>query len=202
MSIKFILLLTFLGWNTSFGFQEKVNIDYDSVIEWARKRPLVKNDFKGIRPEESGLTEALSFIFISIDVKPGNTGKYKCDFRAYFRPSISWSIPNMYDSLLLHEQIHFDMCELIARKLRLFFRDGVSPSELSKVNDKYDSMIAELMEMSNLYDIETFGIYYLAQVKWKKKIDEELEGLRNYELKDGIELYRLKGVQPINGKPK
>lgn len=160
-------------------------------IEWNSKRKLEKTDFKGVCPVDRGLTEALSSIFIKVNYEVASTSKYRCNFKAYFQPNKSWSIPNMYDSLLLHEQIHFDMCELIARKLRLFFQDGVSPSELSKVNDKYDSMITELMEMSNLYDIETFGIYYPAQVKWKKWIDKELQQLSEYELIDGAELYRI-----------
>jgi hypothetical protein len=203
--IRFIFFLL-INLPFCFGAQEINEGNSDLNIEWSRERPLNKTDFKADftdeRPTDSDGIEALSSIYIKIDFEGSAAGKFRCSFKAYFRPNDSWSTPNMQDSLLLHEQIHFNICELIARKLRARYKEEVNASDISNVYEDYNKMMKELMGMSNLYDIETFGIYYPAQVKWKKKIDEELEQLRDYELKNGIELYRLKRVRPINRKPK
>ena len=88
------------------------------------------------------------------------------DVTTYFYPQLSWkknSKENNQD-LLKHEQLHWDISELYARKLRAAYKKYI-PQKNQK----------ERLQAQNAYDLETkHGLLKDAQEKWSDKIREEL----------------------------
>jgi len=87
------------------------------------------------------------------------------------------------DTVLNHEQLHFDIQELYARKLRKVMREEIRPGkQLSrKALRLFKKIHKELDKCQTAYDKETrHGIDAEAQQEWDQKIREELESLKEY----------------------
>ncbi len=90
-------------------------------IAWDVSRKLAWEDFKG-KPFKTAWAAATTASGISYEYTGRETkGGYELEFSvgAYFYPEKSWYQPHLCDALVLsHEQLHFDISELFARKLR------------------------------------------------------------------------------------
>jgi predicted secreted Zn-dependent protease len=98
----------------------------------------------------------------------------------------AWSKDTVSVRVLQHEQLHFDIAEVYARKIRQ------AVDSLRRINVKtigtYSSEIKKLLAMRNetdsLYDEQTsHGVYWNEQLVWNQKILKELEALNNYAVK-------------------
>src|SRR5690606_34314099 len=94
--------------------------------------------------------------------------------------SESWTKDRTNADLLAHEQAHFDITELHARKLRLAFSllpDGcVLNSE--QISDLVNPIYAESDKMQTDYDKTTrHGLDKAAQEQWEILISESLKAL-------------------------
>ena len=82
------------------------------------------------------------------------------------------------DYILSHEQGHFDIAEIFARKLhkemsKYRFNKKTYQKDLKKI---YDAVTEEKTEIQNNYDRETnHSINKREQAEWLKKIKEMLE---------------------------
>jgi hypothetical protein len=172
----------------------------DSVIEWSIDRKLTKADFKDTKASIAGFS-ALSKIRFNRTAKTLPNKKYEFSIRVFFYPYKSWSVKNMTERLLLHEQVHFNMAELAVRKMRAYLRDRVI------TDNNFDSVILHLDKMDKDFDLETikydnetmFSELESEQLRWKNEIDAQLVKLKEHELKDGIELYKYREL--IQQKP-
>lgn len=95
---------------------------------------------------------------------------------SFFDCSRSWFDKSHLDNdILEHEQIHFDITELIARRLRKkihLYSKAMSPSSLQL---EYKSSLYSLNDIQEKYDSETdHGRLYKKQVEWKERIQKEL----------------------------
>lgn len=96
---------------------------------------------------------------------------------ANFYPKRSWVKPaKKTPELLAHEQLHFDISELYARKLLNAFEGYVEMrnirTDLKQIYSKIESM---RNKMQTRYDKETnHGLDKTVQKKWNKKICEAL----------------------------
>lgn len=87
------------------------------------------------------------------------------------------------DYVLKHEQGHFDITELFARKLNkavgeLVKKKNVKQSEFSSV---YKKLMKEKTELQNEYDTETDNSRNkVKQEEWLKKINQGLIDYENY----------------------
>jgi hypothetical protein len=169
-------------------------------IHWTVERRLTKDDFKGRVPAG---TEHASSSWITIDAEwECNGAALVASARATFDPSRSWWRPsqgNIWGStgervsssraqqdarrslaerdvqLLEHEQLHFDLAEAIARKIRSKFGDFKNACADPYAADPVRDMIAradrELQEEQQRYDRETIhGINTRAQEQWSRRI--------------------------------
>lgn len=89
-------------------------------------------------------------------------------------------------AILGHEQLHFDIAEVYARKIRKAI-DSLRRKNVKTINN-YSVEIAKLMkrrhEIDSLYDEQTsHGTYGNEQSEWKQKILKELEELNDYAVK-------------------
>ncbi len=90
----------------------------DSLIVWTESRPLQWTDFSGAVKEDSKydaeVFAEVQYRYIFLDKK-----HFKFDVFATFNKNTSWSkTAKQSEGLLKHEQMHFDLAELYARKLK------------------------------------------------------------------------------------
>ena len=106
---------------------------------------------------------------------------------SFFNPQSSWVVPeSKNDYLLSHEQLHFDITELHARKLRKYLADlsvdqlGKRPKEV--LNSFYTRIEKERGAMQNKYDRETnHSLNKEAEAKWQQYVKDELNKLKDYQ---------------------
>ncbi len=81
-------------------------------------------------------------------------------------------------SLLEHEQIHFDIAELAARKARAYVsKQTIVPGNVNEmILSAYDLGVSFMKETNEQFDNETHhGFLESPQNQWRKRIDDELE---------------------------
>jgi predicted secreted Zn-dependent protease len=154
------------------------------VIEWKEGSRLNWEDFKG-GPPESAKNAALTSSRILINFHYSqNALQYAINCQ--FDKNRSW-VRVRNEHILAHEQGHFDITEVHARKLNKAMKEyRFRPASVSKdVNEIYQRIVNELQEMQNTYDRETdHSRNFPQQREWEQKIKKELDDFklhRNYE---------------------
>lgn len=115
--LKFSILSAVIISALSFSFRpiERLDLQPKDVITWSPDVKLTWNDFKA-DPEMGNPHAAISNLGIRAPMK-GPPAEARID--AYFDPQKSWVKPEKdVPHLLAHEQGHFDITEIYARKLR------------------------------------------------------------------------------------
>ena len=107
------------------------------------------------------------------------------EVHAYFYPEQSWVKKGKETpTLLAHEQLHFDISELYARKMRKWL-SAFQPKtineakiELKKIHTQVE---AERVKMQKAYDKETnHGVLPEEQKRWQKEVNQALELLAEF----------------------
>ncbi len=148
-------------------------------IPWVATRKLSWADFRGTPPESRRVAATTaSGISYSYRTK-GPSGQYRLEFEvtALFYPRQSWYHRELCDSLVLgHEQLHFDITELYARRMRaLLERDTFGPDVKAEVRRIFKRLNRELSEFQARYDRETdFSRDREAQARWNAEIAAKL----------------------------
>ncbi|WP_156176282.1 hypothetical protein [Hymenobacter terrenus] len=90
-------------------------------------------------------------------------------------------------STLAHEQIHFDLAELIVRKVRRRIADGIRAGEdifSSEVNADIQCLLTEYNPLNDLYDDDVNfrapAVEAAAQRRWTLQVASELRALSPY----------------------
>lgn len=116
-------------------------------------------------------------------------GKIELNYevRGFFNPNSSWVDPKSKtnDYLLQHEQLHFDITELHARKLRKKLAElrieqlGKNPK--SSLNKLYEDIEKERAAMQLKYDRESnHSINKEGEAKWQNFVKRELKKFENF----------------------
>jgi hypothetical protein len=152
--------------------------DSDEIL-WRSERKLVWADFKGSVDTSSNAEALTSWKIKIIDTNFENDlPKYK--LACYFIKSESWTKTN--DKIVLeHEQLHFNIAEIFARKIRKTF-DSLN---IKKCNTEstyieiYSRLGKSCYDYQHKYDSE---VYFdsIQQKKWKTKVNVELERLKKF----------------------
>lgn len=151
----------------------------DSIVYWSESRKLHWNDFQGKIPISYGKDRAGSSLSISPKYNYGDV-RVLC----YFDIMTSWKRDTSL-FLLQHEQLHFDIFELYARKIRkeVSFLTNCKKLNFEKFNNVTDSLFRECGLTNELYDQETsHSLIRVKQIEWEKKIAKDLETLKEYEV--------------------
>jgi predicted secreted Zn-dependent protease len=109
--------------------------------------------------------------------------KIEHQVRCFFIKSKSWKKEGVSETLLQHEQLHFDIAELFARKLRKDLSRKTSINDNNEIYFKgiYKNVINECIAMQLQYDRETnHSRNRQFQVLWEGAIQEKLQQLSNY----------------------
>jgi hypothetical protein len=154
-----------------------------SYIDWSDHGRLSWNDFKG-NAKNWGYVSALTASAIEY--------KYDCDgediavnAKAIFIPSESWvkkESKNQY--ILAHEQLHFDITEVYARKLRMRLTKEVKDcDDVYKISKIADKVMEEWKQEQKKYDMETkHSINKEMQAFWLDKVAGDLKVYAAYAL--------------------
>ena len=163
------MFFVFLSLTTHCPAQE----DYD-VIPWSSDLKLSWTDFKGKPTNEraaaitaSGVTYRFSSEVLGDEVE--------IDFTvvAHFYPNKSWYNAKLVNSTILeHEQRHFDITEIFARKMRKLMATTKFTKHVRKeVKAIYKEINAQMHEFQNEYDKDTnFSRNLNGQELWNEKI--------------------------------
>ncbi len=175
--IFFFILLLFAAENSFSQEQEK--------IEWEDGQKLIWADFKGIPKQgvayEANTNSGISFSW-SYSTENGQP-VLKYEVVTNFFPQLSWVKQNEKDMYLLgHEQLHFDISELHARKLRKAIDEYEIGRNIRRdLNRLYESIEKDRVAMQNLFDAETIhSTDKDAEAGWRKFVEEELAKLSDY----------------------
>jgi hypothetical protein len=151
----------------------------DSLKCWSSTDQLKWSDFKGEPPGDgNSYFRALSWCRVEPILIRKNKG-FSYRIKSVFNRYKSWKTDTA-GYLLAHEQLHFDITELLARKLRKAIEAAPDPT-----GEAFDPVIQKLYQecayMQDAYDEDTaHGIIAESQAAWKKKVCLELEQLKEY----------------------
>jgi hypothetical protein len=153
----------------------------EPIILWNAAYKLSWKDFKA-KPNTNSSAVAitasgLTFGF-SIDEVDKKVVRFSTEIETHFYPEQSWYKPGeVTPHVLGHEQLHFDITELHARK----FRKRVSRLKTSQTIAKelralHRTINQELAAFQNKYDVETnYSRHVEQQAYWQKFVAEELQ---------------------------
>lgn len=154
-----------------------------NLIEWNAARRLTWNDFKAA-PDKNSTNAALTSSSINIEFGYTNTS-LKYNIKCRFDQKLSWGrVKNDY--ILAHEQGHFDIAEIHARKLNKQLKEYKFNERTvgRDVNKIYENVMREHHAFQSQYDEETnYSRNPENQNRWNNKIAgslKELEPFQNY----------------------
>lgn len=170
------------------GLQNKILLAQEkdaNAVVWSKNRKLAWSDFKYDVNSDSILIGekaiiAPAFIY---DIIRTNSLRYGVHIELYREGSVT--IDTVSVDLLGHEQLHFDIAECFARKMRQKFAElyGKGCNNADLYNQVIDSIYNEYVLFQNQYDRETgHSVLRAQQVLWNKKVEAMLDDMKEYEL--------------------
>jgi|SRR5690554_7817435 len=148
-------------------------------IPWREDRKLRWSDFQQ-RPDTKSPFAAMSVTGIHIKYSSSLSKKQVVldySVESFFEPKKSWSKPEKQSQHILnHEQIHFDITELHARKLRKNLQNGrFSRKVKNEVEQIYLRIEGQRKAMQQKFDAETkHSLNVEKQLVWERFISKEL----------------------------
>jgi len=171
-------------------------------IPWSQSRKLTNHDYKAVDPHKSkSAYGALTHHKISISYTI-SAGSIEYEVTEYFVPDSSWMklytgpkiTPqekdiNHYQATrgLSHEQGHFDLGEIYARRLSAALTHYGRKSNEDQLADTINTLLKEMARVENTYDRETLHSQdSLAQDHWNHKIAQMLDSLSGFRNVRGV----------------
>lgn len=151
-----------------------------NLIEWTAARKLTWDDFKA-SPDPASSNAALTSSSINVEFGYDDE-ELQYTIKCRFDKHKSW-VRVRNAAILQHEQGHFDMAEIHARKLNQALKGYRFNAKTvsDDVNRIYDSVMVLHHAAQNEYDRETdFSRNKEKQAVWLKKIAEDLQASRPY----------------------
>jgi len=182
---KQLILLFLFCLNCNFSIAQDSNLGNSvksfgaDTILWQRDSLLSFSDFK---KKPSGSFQGLTYSGLYLDMKQEDQFvKVYCYVLFICKESF---LKDSSESLLKHEQLHFDITELYARKMRQQLSQKNPDKEKSisaAIQKTYNSLVIDLNSEQNRYDKETIhGTNEIKQLQWIDSIHKQLNQLENY----------------------
>jgi hypothetical protein len=154
---------------------------------WSARRPLMWSDYRAAPPARRDAS-ALTSYALSFD-NDCTGGRYHVRIVAAFLQEKSWVDPTVLAQrdvsrlTLQHEQTHFDLAELHARKMRKAIAALADPCAMTEDQRRavVSPFIDEDRETQRRYDRETSnGRDVRWQAEWIRNVSLQLDALRRY----------------------
>jgi hypothetical protein len=176
--MKWIFAVCFLITNMLFG----------QKIYWDEGRKLTWNDFKSNINRKGG-DNVVAYTncgwIYSYEKSSDPKAPVKIKVETVFNIDKSWKdVKRINDYVLLHEQKHFDVAEVFARKLRKEISEKIrTSSDFDKYfKGIYNRILKEYQDFQRAYDGETKnGMVEEKQSEYNRIIAEELENYKSYK---------------------
>ncbi|WP_051878608.1 DUF922 domain-containing protein [Chryseobacterium sp. FH1] len=168
--LSFVLILGFAN------AQDKIFWDKNRKLEWT--------DFQSGAKPTGSKTAATTFCGISYLLN-SSTKKFsskQVKIQSFFVPFKSWAhLEHKTDVILMHEQSHFDIAELFARRFRKLISDkNLDAKSLQKHYERiYDDYKAYQQDYET---VTNHGRIRDKQYEYSRKIDEEIEELSDFKI--------------------
>ena len=184
--MKRIILLNFLV----FTFVQLLPLTgFGQLVPWRADYLLSWDDFQGPCPHNNYAAETRWDYRYNSHYGPNGT--ITVTVTCSFDKQKSWKDPkaNLTAQLLLHEQLHFYVAEIFARKMRRDFKNYCathrqSPNTGKDLEQIYQKLKTESDNYQSDYDNATnHGIKIDIQEEWRKKIIAGLRELSEFEVK-------------------
>ncbi len=159
----------------------------DHSMTWTESLKLTWDNFKDQPDPNSDVVaitaSGLTFQY-TIQKENDEIIGFTTEVKTSFYPEKSWVKPESTNPhILSHEQLHFDITALHARK----FKQQLSKLKVSKnlveiLDSIHYQIQADLKMMQNLYDTETdFSRNIKVQAHWEQRVQEELLKLSGFK---------------------
>ncbi len=155
----------------------------DQAFAWSTRRRLAWDDFQGSPPSEGSEGAKTSYTLYSAWKCKGDVFEFRVI--AGFRPRDSWVKAIVLNdsaqrrSVLRHEQTHFDLAEVHARRMWRVFRDLSRPCAKAdaELNGLAQRLAQEEKAEQRRYDGETdHGLLADQQAAWSRDVARRLGG--------------------------
>jgi len=164
------------------------NILFAQKIVWQEGLKLNWSNFKSNINNQRG-TNVVAYTncgWVYSVVKSSNPkSPVKIKIETIFNEDKSWKdVKKINDYVLGHEQKHFDIAEVFARKLRKEVQEKIKTSGDFNKNFQavYNRLLNDYRNFQVLYDKDTkHGMDEAKQTEYDQKISEELENLKSYK---------------------
>jgi hypothetical protein len=175
-----LLLYSFIGLLLLLPGRVAAQDKDEEVLSWSATRKLTWADYKATPdPESDAAASTTTYLSIEYQI---SSNSFSFTIKSRFSKDRSWG--RHKDAYILsHEQGHFDIAEIFARKLHkemseYKFNNRTYQKDLKKI---YEKVTYEKEEMQNEYDRETrHSINREKQAEWLKKIEKLLEEYADY----------------------
>lgn len=171
--ILILIPLFFLGFTKA---QEKIFWDENRKLEWV--------DFQSKTQPNTSKTAATTFCGISYLLN-SSTKKFtskQVKIESFFVPSKSWAhLEHRTNLILMHEQSHFDIAELFARRFRKIISDKTMDAKA--LQKYYTEIYDDYKNYQQDYETATnHGRIREKQFEYSAKIDAEIEKLSDFKI--------------------
>lgn len=164
------------------------NVLWGQRIEWKEDKKLIWSNFKSKVNNQRG-KDIVAYThcgWVSSVVKSTNPkGDAKVSIETIFNEDKSWKDEKrINDYVLNHEQKHFDIAEIYARKMRkeIFAKIKTSGDYDKYFQTIYNHTIKDYKNFQALYDgVTEHGMNREKQSEYDVIISDELEQLKNYQ---------------------
>lgn len=160
------------------------------MVFWYPERPLVIEDFRADTANRPFQAVTHSGVFYYMQHTPYSKEIFIMT-RARFSPDYSYFRRYEVDSLdldvLAHEQLHFDISEIYARRLyKALIEMKHNPGDIeSTAMPAFNSIRQKLSIKQDQYDADVYE-HPEHQQKWRTWVEMELDRLAEYAVKEGM----------------
>ncbi len=152
----------------------------ENRLTWNENKRLRWDDFSG-KVNDTSRFDAESYAEVKFDYIFNSPRNFRFTVKAIFNRG-TWWIKQRHksDELLKHEQVHFDIAELYARKLQLAFDTYQYTSNFrNEICEVFNKVKKHYHQTQQLYDEETnHAIVASNQRQWEILIKEELDKMK------------------------
>jgi len=165
---------------------EYTNYKDADTIRWKAEYELKWDDFQGQPDPASSFSAQSNCMFSFKSMVEYKSGVMKLSLFLYpcFTKKASWvRSGNKQDGLLQHEQLHFDICELYIRKLRMKISSLNLPitEPGTLIGVEFNEAWKDYQKAQALYDEESqHGIIERVQKRWEDEIKTQLNELAEF----------------------
>jgi len=166
-----------------------LGLKQDKTLTWQQDQKLTWSNYQGdVDPNNDAVALTASGITFSYAINESNKRfvNFEATVESHFYPEKSWYKEALCDSAILaHEQLHFDITELHARKFRSQLAQLVTTQAIqADLRRLHRNINRDMAKMQNTYDLETNNSMDVEQQAfWANFVTAELEKYKAFQSK-------------------